>query len=43
LTGLVNVSVNTLEAGRGQALGVLCAYSAAVYGLAWVLRGTKVF
>lgn len=42
LTGLVNVSTNTLESGSGMAFGMLCGYGAVVYALAWLLRRKKV-
>lgn len=41
LTGLVNVSLNTLETSSPRAVGVLVVYSAVVYGLAWTARGRK--
>lgn len=37
MTGLVNVSLNTLDAGRALSMAVLAAYIAAVAGVALVL------
>ncbi|WVQ84419.1 hypothetical protein IAT38_006571 [Cryptococcus sp. DSM 104549] len=41
LTGLVNVSMETMYASRTVGMGVLVGYSVAVCGIAWVLRGKR--
>ncbi|CED82797.1 Uncharacterized membrane protein [Phaffia rhodozyma] len=41
LTGLTNLSINSLEMTNVQAVGILIAYSGAVYGIAWMLQGIQ--
>ena len=41
MTGLVNVSMETMYVGEGMAMGVLVGYSVVVCGLAWVIRGVR--
>ncbi|KAL7414760.1 GWT1-domain-containing protein [Mrakia frigida] len=42
LTGLVNVSMRTMDQGSWVAVATLVAYSGVVYGVGWVLRGRRV-
>lgn len=41
-TGLVNVSMQTMFAPDWLAMGVLVTYSAAICGIAWVMRGVRI-
>lgn len=41
LTGLVNLSMRTMYAGDATAMFVLSAYSLAICGVAWALRGKR--
>lgn len=42
LTGAINVGIESMYASDRVALGVLVAYTAAVAGVAWVLRGRRI-
>lgn len=42
LTGLINVSVQTMFTGTALAMIILTAYSAGTSALAWSLRGVRI-
>jgi phosphatidylinositol glycan class W len=42
LTGLINVSVQTMYAGTTKSMLILSAYSAGVCAIAWAMRGMRI-
>jgi len=42
-TGVVNLSMETMYASDGRAMGVLCVYAFGVCAVAWAVRGQRVW
>jgi hypothetical protein len=41
LTGLINVSISTIDQGSAEAVGILLVYSAFLYGTVWMYHQTR--